>query len=70
MNVAAGLLLPAVVIGLAKPSGSGLLVASWYFGLTALTLILAYVGRGLGRLSGGVIILAYVGFVVALLAST
>ena len=43
LNVAVGLLLPAVVIGLAKPSGSGLLVASWYVGLTALTLLLAYV---------------------------
>ena len=70
LNVAAGLLIPAVVIGLAKQSGSGLLVASWYVGLTVLTLLLAYVGRGLGRLSGGVIILAYVGFVVVLLATT
>jgi hypothetical protein len=31
---------------------------------------LAYVGRGLGRLSGAVIILAYLGFVVVLLATT
>ena len=52
LNVAAGLLIPAVVIGLAKPSASGMLVASWYVGLTALTLLLAYVGRGLGRVSG------------------
>ena len=70
LNVAAGLLLPAVVIGLAKPSGSGMLVACWYVGLTALTLLLAYVGRGLGRLSGGVIIMAYVGFVAVLLVTT
>jgi Ca2+/Na+ antiporter len=70
LNVAAGLLIPAVVIGLAKPSGSGLLVASWYVGLTGLTLLLTYVGRGLGRLSGAVIILAYAGFVVVLLATT
>jgi cation:H+ antiporter len=70
LNVAVGLLLPAVVIGLAKPSGSGLLVASWYVGLTGLTLLLAYVSRGLGRLSGAMIISAYVGFVVVLLATT
>ena len=70
LNVAAGLLLPAVVIGLAKPSSSGLLVASWYVGLTALTLLLAYGGRGLGRMSGGLIIVAYVGFVVVLLVTT
>ena len=48
LNVMAGLLIPAVVIGLAKPSGSGLLVSSWYVGLTALTLALAYAGHGLG----------------------
>ena len=70
LNVAAGLLIPAVVIGLAKPSASGVLVASWYVGLTALTLLLAYVGRGLGRVAGGAIIAAYVAFVVVLLATT
>ena len=70
LNVAAGLLIPAVIIGLAKPSASGTLVASWYVGLTVLTLSLAYVGRGLGRASGGVIIAAYLAFVVALLATT
>ena len=37
LNVIAGLLIPAAVIGLAQPSGSGLLVAGWYVGLTALT---------------------------------
>jgi cation:H+ antiporter len=69
LNVAAGLLIPAVVIGLAQPSGSGLLVASWYAGLTLLTLVLAFAGPGLGRASGAMIIAAYVGFVVALLAT-
>jgi cation:H+ antiporter len=67
LNVAAGLLLPAVVIGLAKPSGSGVLVAGWYVGLTALTLVLAYCGNGLRRSSGGLIIVAYGLFVVLLL---
>ena len=47
LNVAVGLLIPAVVIGVTKPSASGVLVASWYLGLTVLTLVLAYVGRGL-----------------------
>jgi cation:H+ antiporter len=68
LNVTAGLLIPATVIGLAKPSGSGLLVAGWYVGLTALTLMLAYVGHGLRRTSGGLIIAAYALFVVLLLA--
>ena len=70
LNVAAGLLIPAVVIGLAKPTSTGVLVASWYVGLTALTLLLAYVGRGLGRVAGVAIIATYVAFVVVLLATT
>ena len=45
LNVAAGLLIPAVLIGLAKPLDSGLLVASWYVGFTVLTLLLAGVTR-------------------------
>ena len=68
LNVMAGLLVPAVVIGLAKPSGSGLLVVGWYMGLTALTLVLAYAGQGLRRAAGGLIIAAYIAFVLALLA--
>lgn len=70
LNVTAGLLIPATVIGLAEPSGSGLLVAGWYVGLTAVTLMLAYVGHGLRRASGGLIIAAYALFVVVLLATS
>ena len=70
LNVTAGLLIPATVIGLAKPSGSGLLVAGWYVGLTAMTLMLAYVGHGLRRTSGGLIIAAYALFVALLLATS
>jgi cation:H+ antiporter len=70
LNVTAGLLIPAAIIGLAKPSGSGLLVAGWYVGLTALTLVLAYGGHGLRRASGGLIIAAYAFFVALLLITT
>ncbi len=70
LNVTAGLLIPGVVIGLAKPSGTGLLVAGWYVGLTAVTLMLAYAGHGLRRTSGALIIAAYALFVVLLLATT
>ncbi len=70
LNVAAGLLIPAAILGLANPSASGLLVAGWYLGLTALTLVLAYCGHGLGRVSGGLIIAFYVLFVSLLLATT
>ena len=70
LNVAAGLLLPAAIVGLARPSGSGLLVAGWYVGLTALTLMLSYSGQGLRRTSGALIIAAYGLFVVLLLVVT
>ena len=70
LNVTAGLLLPAAIIGLAKPSGSGLLVAGWYVGLTALTLVLSYSGHGLRRTSGGLIIAAYALFVALLLVTS
>ena len=64
LNVAVGLLLPAVFVGLAHFSGQGLVVAGWYVGLTALTLVLAYAGRGLRPWSGWLIIGGYAAFVV------
>ena len=70
LNVAAGLLLPAAIIGLAKPSGSGLLVAGWYVGLSALTLVLSYSGHGLRRSSGRLIIAAYALFVSLVLVTS
>jgi cation:H+ antiporter len=68
LNVTAGLLIPTLFIELARPSGQALLIAAWYVGLTYLTLALAYVGRGLGRGAGWVIIAGYAAFVVAVLA--
>ena len=64
------LLVPAAVLGLAKPSPSGLLIVGRYVGISALTLLLAYLGRGLRRLSGWLIIAAYALFAAAVLAST
>jgi cation:H+ antiporter len=66
INVAAGLLLPAAVVGLARPTSSGLLVAGSYLGLTVVTVALAYVWRGLGRASGSLLVGLYGMFVVAL----
>ena len=66
INVVAGLLIPACLAGLGPRSGQGTLVAAWYAGLTVLALALAFRGRGLGRLSGSVIIAGYLAFVTAL----
>ncbi len=70
INVTAGLLVPAIFVGLARPSHSGFIVAGWYIGLTMVTMALAYRGRGLGRFSGALILVAYVGFVIVLLSTT
>ena len=70
INVAAGLLIPAAFLGLAQSSGSGLLVAGWYLGLTVVALVLAYVGRGLNRSAGWLIMAAYIAFVAVILATT
>ena len=70
LNVTGGLLIPAAVIGLSRPSGQGVLIAGCYVGLTALTLVLAYVDRGLRRWAGWVIIVGYAAFVVSLLVTS
>lgn len=69
LNVLAGLLVPATVTGLGRP-GAGLLVAAWYAGLTALTLGLAWSGRGLVRREGLLIIAGYAVFVAVLVVTT
>ena len=69
LNVAAGLLLPAAITGLGARSGQDVLVAAWYAGLTMVTLLLAYQGRGLSRLPGTLIIAGYLVSVAALLAA-
>jgi cation:H+ antiporter len=68
LNVLFGLLVPAVFVGLTHYGGAGLLVASWYAGLTGVSLILAYRGRGFGRASGAVVVCGYLAFVGVLLA--
>ena len=66
-NVVLGLLLPATVVGLARPSGPETLIVVWYAALTMLVLVFAYVDRGLRRTKGWIVIAGYLGFVVSLL---
>jgi cation:H+ antiporter len=68
LNIIAGLLIPATLVGLGPTSGSSVLVAAWCAGLTALTVGLAYSGRGLTRLTGMMIIAGYLGFAGSVVA--
>jgi cation:H+ antiporter len=68
LNVVAGLVLPATILGLARPSGPTFLIAGTYLGLTALTLVLAYFDGGLRRGAGWLIVGCYGAFVATLLA--
>jgi len=69
LNVVAGLLLPAVFVGLGARSGPTTLITVWYAGFTVVVLGLALAGRGLGRAGGIAIVLGYVTFAVTLALS-
>jgi hypothetical protein len=66
LNIAFGLLVPATLVGLGVTTRSEVFVTFWYFGLSAVVLVLAYHEHGLRRLSGIVILVAYSLFVVTL----
>ncbi len=68
LNVAVGLLIPAALIGLGRPSGQTILAAVWYLGLTAAVLAFAYRDRGIGRQTGILVMAAYLVFAGSILA--
>ena len=67
INVIVGLLVPAALLGLGTVTAATTLTAWWYLGLTLAVLAWMFVRRGLGRLEGALIVIAYVVFVVQLL---
>ncbi|MGH3404709.1 MAG: hypothetical protein ACRDRJ_19725 [Streptosporangiaceae bacterium] len=69
LNVIAGLLLPAAVIGLGRPTGQAVLITTWCAVLSLATLAFAYRDHGLSRGSGTLIIAAYLTFTASVLAS-
>jgi cation:H+ antiporter len=69
INVIAGLLIPAALLGLGPSSGQSVLITLWYVALTLAVLALAYLHRGLSRATGGIIIAAYLAFAVSVLVS-
>ena len=69
LNVAVGLLLPGVIVGLGAPSTGSTLIAVWYLGLTVFALACAYSASGLRRTHGALIICAYLAFAGLILTS-
>ena len=65
VNSLFGFLVPAGIIGIGT-AGKGKLLGGWYVGLTAVTLALALRSRGLSRRAGSLIVVCYLGAVVAL----
>jgi cation:H+ antiporter len=70
LNVVIGLLVPASLIGLGSAAAGGAVIAAAFAaGLTLVALTLAYVGRGLTRWSGALLVVGYVGFVAAVVTA-
>jgi len=67
LNLLAGIALPAVVIGGLASAPGAMADIAWLTALTLVAIGLGYVGRGLNRWSGLVLIIAYVMFIVAIL---
>ena len=65
LNVVVGLLLPAAILGLGRPSGQSLLITLWYALLTVAVLAVAYRHNGISRTAGALIIAAYAAFTVS-----
>jgi cation:H+ antiporter len=70
VNVVGGLALPAVIAGFAVAhlGGGTVFAGASYLAMTALAILLAYRGGGLGRRAGGVLIFAYAVFLGVLIA--
>jgi cation:H+ antiporter len=67
INVTVGLLIPAALIGLGRPSGQTILITVWYVGLTAVVLAFANRDRGILRVTGILVIAAYLAFAGSIL---
>lgn len=59
INIAVGLVIPSLVLGVSAQSRAGNLLVIWYLGLTLAVLSVAYLRRGIGRLTGACILAAY-----------
>jgi cation:H+ antiporter len=68
LNVVAGLLVPAAILGIGAQSAHGSVEVWWYLAMTLVAVSLAYLRRGLGRRAGALLIAGYLSFVAVVLA--
>jgi cation:H+ antiporter len=66
LNILAGLVVPALFIGLGAASGVQAFSAWWLLGMTVVAIALCWSGRGLQRLEGAAMLLLYVPFVIVI----
>jgi cation:H+ antiporter len=70
INLAFGVIAPALFVTLGSVSATGKLELAWLIGMTLLTLLMLGRRRGMGRFGAGAIIALYLGFVVLQLTSS
>jgi cation:H+ antiporter len=68
INLAAGVILPALILAPALPGAGGRLELGWLVGMTVLCLVLLARTRGMGRAAGLAVIAGYLGFVALALS--
>ncbi len=68
INLVGGVLLPALVVGLAGSSGAVGFDLAWLVGMTCLAVLLLSQARGIGRRGGALLIVLYVVFVAVQVA--
>jgi cation:H+ antiporter len=64
INLAFGLVVPALFVGIASVSAVGKVDLGWLIGMTLLAIVLLARPRGVGRRSGALLVAVYAGFVV------
>src|SRR5262249_41902807 len=64
LNVIFGIAVPALVLSLGAAGGLVTFSMWWLLGMTAVAVVFAYIGHGVRRVEGAVVILLYVAFAV------
>jgi len=68
LNVIFGIAVPALVLSLGAAGGLVTFSVWWLLGMTVVAVVFAYVGHGVRRVEGAVVILLYVAFAVVIAA--